>query len=258
MIVFFIFSVFFAEMSNNFGASYYAASRGARSNLIGNEAVILNPSNIVLEEQNLSFNSFCYDKYCSLGTAYSVQEGFGLFFSMDDIDRDISFESLNFFASFAFFISDRFSIGSSFGYFSSNLYNSGFKYSAAFTFSPFSLNKKNETWLISSGYLKDFLAQDEDEFFISYTYKDYFFAVSLDYLFSNNHDTYNYQVLATSLNLTDYLKLLSSIKFFDFSTDDISYGAGFKIFYDTSAILFSFLKENMQTYYAFSIQFIGD
>jgi len=242
-------------MTNNYGASYYALNRGGRSSYLGSDATVLNPSNIVINNSSFSVNSFCYDKYCSFGSSYAVNSDLALFVSVDEFDKDISFDSFSTFASFALKISDRFSIGASLGYFYSSLFKSGFKYTSSISFSPYNLDKQFNKWLISAGYLSNFLTNNMDEYFLSYTYTDKVFSISFDYLFSEEN---NYEVVAGTFNLTDSLKLISSIKFLDFKADGLSYGAGLKYFSDFASLSLSILKEQENIFYALSLTFYGD
>jgi len=256
LLIFFIINLVFSQMSSNFGSSYFASSRGARSYLSSSQAVLINPANIVVgDTSSFSINSYCYDKYCSFGSAFSDINGFGLYFSLDDIDKDISFDSYSVFGALSFKISEHFSVGASLGYFHSNIAGSGLKYSSSISFSPFNLDKKHDKWLVSAGYLSGFLENKTNEYFFSYSYIDKLFSISLDFLITEDK---NYEVLAASFKLTDSLKLISSLKFLEFKTEALRYAAGLKYYSSYAALAFSILKEEDRNYYALSLSFYGE
>lgn len=263
MFFFLLLSFIFSEMSQNLGSSYFANSKGARSKLVGTEAMFLNPANLYLDETHtFDINSYYEGSLYNFGTTLNFQGEFALFFSVDGISSDFAYDGYSIFGSYATPISERFSIGASFGYFSSSSFSSELKYSVSASFSPWNLKKKFDKWLISFGLHNNFLSNNQNQFFTSFSYIHRFYAISFDILSSSLEevDSNNEEVFSISLSLTDYFRLTSSAKIIDFETgNNVVYGTGFDLFTDQIKLSFGMLFDlSNKNYYSFTLSFLGE
>lgn len=256
MFLFIFISFLYSEMTQNIGANYFASSKGARSSYMQNDAIIINPANLVINDTNLfNVNSYYSSSYFGLGTSINFEDSFAIFFSLDELDKSFSYDGMSVFTSYAFSLSKRFAVGASIGYYSSAIFQSGLKYSTSISISPWDLNKKTDKWIISTGYLRGFGTDNSDEYFISYTYFFNVFSVSLDFITSNVNEMSdnNEEVFSFKFLLTDDFELLSSAKVMDISTDNTTYGFGLNYLAQGVKLGFSYFYDYDKSYFAFNI-----